>query len=751
MWQLLYLDFLFMINEEKNTKQVGFTVDAGLIQRLGYELVGRAETAVSELIKNAYDADATIVDVDFVDSNEKGGTLIISDNGLGMTEDQLINGFMRISSADKIHNPISDRFKRTKAGRKGIGRFATQRLGEQLTIVTQTKDLNKALKIVIDWNEYQIDKELSSITFPIEEIDKEKEEGTVLIISGLRDRWTFGAIKTVYRYIIDLFQPDYLSERSKKHKSAIQSEESFKSNFHQTNNGITTPILNERVSIFDKSLAVFEGYIDNEHNGVLSVKSDSLGLNDIIEIDYTKEEKAYPNLKDVYFKIHYFIYNRTEYYKGKITNQDLNSIQQVSASASGVRLYRNGFRVLPYGESTDDWTRVDRRWASESGQVNVPLNNKNLFGFVEITDPEGNMFEETASREGLIENEAFKQLSDFINKSLVAARQRISEGITSFKIVQIDEDDFVNKPIEKVLSTKEKLQLLEDFFNDNKDSGEEGEQDDDKQEYQEKREKWDQQKEQGKRIVQDIRKELEEASMLRVLAGLGLIIGEFTHEIKQFQPSVYGHISKLKKLELKEESQKQLDGLEINCDDLFKYTNYFSATVSQNINRKIESIDVLVILDNFYQTILNDLERSEIKFDIDIWDFDVKTVPMHRSEWSSILFNLYTNAKKAIKRENCAGKILIEVGIDNNNVLVNFQDNGDGIPEENRHRIFNAFFTTSTPASFDAPKDEQMAGTGLGLKIVKDIITSYKGDIFLSNPTDGYKTCLRIQIPQLNK
>ena len=89
------------MDAQKEIKKVGFTVDAGLIQRLGYELVGRAETAVSELIKNSYDADATVVDVDFIDSNEIGGKLFISDNGAGMSESQLINGFMRISSTDK--------------------------------------------------------------------------------------------------------------------------------------------------------------------------------------------------------------------------------------------------------------------------------------------------------------------------------------------------------------------------------------------------------------------------------------------------------------------------------------------------------------------------------------------------------------------------------------------------------------------------------------------------------------------------
>lgn len=735
-----------MAEEEKNIREVGFTVDAGLIQRLGYELVGRAETAVSELIKNAYDADATSVDVDFIDSNIKGGTLIISDNGVGMTEDQLINGFMRISSADKIHNPISERFKRTKAGRKGIGRFATQRLGDRLTIITQTKDSSTALKIIIDWNEYSIDKELSSITFPIEEVAKVKEEGTILTIENLRDSWTDAAIRRVYRYVLDLFQPDYLSDRSKKHNSAVQNENYFKANFTQSINGNTLSVLNDQVSIFDKSLAVLEGYIDNEHNGIITVKSDSLDLDDIIEIDYSKDEKKYFELKDVYFKIHYFIYSRPQYYKGKISNTELNKIQQVSTTASGVRLYRNGFRVLPYGEVTDDWTRIDRRWSSESGLVNVPMSNKNLFGFVEITDPTGNLFEETASREGLIENEAFRQLSDFINKSIVAARQRISEGITSFKEEESNEDDFIQRTIEKELSTKEKLQALKNLFDD--ESSEESQQES-REESEEKREKREKQNAEGKRIVEEIRKELEEASMLRVLAGLGLSIGEFTHEIKQFQPAVYGHISKLQKQNLSHEGEAELKGLEKNFDSLFAYTGYFSATVSQNINRETEPVDILIVLDNFEQTISNDLERNLIKFETDPWDFNVKTVPMHRSEWSSILFNLYTNAKKAIKRAKSEGKILVEVGIDGEKVFVNFHDNGDGIPEENRHRIFNAFFTTSTPASFDAPRDEQMVGTGLGLKIVRDIIISYKGDICLATPKDGYATCFRIEIPRL--
>ncbi len=744
------------MTEENGIREVGFTIDAGLIQRLGYELVGRAETAVSELIKNAYDADATIVEVDFISANKIGGTLVISDNGVGMSEGQLINGFMRISSTDKLHNPNSIRFNRTKAGRKGIGRFATQRLGETLTIITQTKEAEKAIRIIIDWNRYSIDNELSSITFPIEFVDKKKEEGTTLTINFLRDSWSITAIKKVYRYVLDLFQPDYLSERSKTNNSAIQNEVSFKVNFNLVINGQIQNIVNEKLSIFDKSLAVFEGYIDKVHRGSVHVKSDGLNINDIVNIDFNKKnddsddiEKRYLKLADVHFKIHYFIYSRPQYYQGRITKLELNGIQELSKTASGVRLYRNGFRVLPYGETTDDWTNIDRRWSSESGFVNIPLSNKNLYGFVEITDPEGKLFEETASREGLIENEAFIQLSDFLHKSLIAARQRISEGVTLFKEQQVWDENFTDESEENQQSTEEKLKELEKIV------GDLGEQKDDTQKEQQgsgnEKEKKEDRKEIGKKLVASIRKEIEEASMLRVLAGMGLTIGEFSHEVKQFQPSVYGYISKLKEEDLSKNALVQLEGIKLNLNNLIAYTGYFNATVSQNINRETSPIDVLAILDIFQKTIDNDLKKNSISFEVEEWDFDVITVPMHKSEWSSILFNLYTNAKKAINRAKSSGKILVEVGVDVNNIFLNFHDNGDGIPLENHNRVFNAFFTTSTPAGFDAPKNDQMIGSGLGLKIIKDIIVSYRGSISVVQANTGFSTCIKIEIPRLIK
>src|SRR5439155_27192782 len=81
---------------------VRFTADASLISRLGEQLVARQETAVSELVKNAYDADATYARLIFSGADRVGGRLHIRDDGVGMDRDELVDGFMRLGSRIKI-------------------------------------------------------------------------------------------------------------------------------------------------------------------------------------------------------------------------------------------------------------------------------------------------------------------------------------------------------------------------------------------------------------------------------------------------------------------------------------------------------------------------------------------------------------------------------------------------------------------------------------------------------------------------
>lgn len=238
---------------------VRFSVDAGIINRLGMELVARHETAVSELVKNAYDADSTKVKILFKNSSNIGGILEIHDNGSGMTREQLINGFMRLSSSEKMHFPLSPKYNRKRAGKKGIGRFSAQRLGQKLTIITQTINSQQALKITINWDEFLGDSDLLSVTNQISLIDKVQDEGTILIIEQLRDSWSKAQIERVYRYASEILQPFPLSKTKKQLKTS--DDPGFKLNCIKMDNGKSETIADEKTMFFEHAVAEIDAYV----------------------------------------------------------------------------------------------------------------------------------------------------------------------------------------------------------------------------------------------------------------------------------------------------------------------------------------------------------------------------------------------------------------------------------------------------------------------------------------------------------
>ena len=696
------------------TGVISFSVDAGIINRLGTELVGRAETAVSELVKNSYDADATEVKLRYINTDEVGGTLQIEDDGRGMTRQQLVNGFMRLSSPDKINNPVSPIFGRTRAGKKGIGRFATHRLGKYLTIITKNKDSNKALKLKIDWSKYEISENLTDIFNPIEEIEDSfsKGKGTKLIIEGLREAWSETQIRRVYRYVAELLQPDFISDRSKNLNLALSgTDDSFKVDCLKKDEQDTIPIANLDKMVFDHSLGVIEGYII-EDKGICKVESSRFQISDTIPI-----EGHYPRLNNIHFKAYYFIYN-FDWYKGYIPKMEYNRIYSFGQDNGGIRLYRNGFRVLPYGERGNDWLGIEKGSAKGEDQAHVPFSNSNFFGFVEIIDSNNSTFEETSSREGLIENDAFRQLTDFVYKSLRQAAQRVNSSRLAEKKKEKKSSKGIRNDAISEKTAKEKLEELKTGENDE--------------------------------IIDDLIQEIEELEMIRVLAGIGLNIAEFTHEIRQFIPSFNGSLSILSAQDLVPEAKESIANLKENFNRFQTYTSYIDSTFTQNSSR--EKIPQLLqkIVENFEKIVQYDSYGTNIIIEKEFYGFNLYPRAMHPSEWISVLYNFYTNSKKAIKRaKSNPGKIKIVGGNENGMIYLEFMDNGDGIPEENIEKVFAPFFTTSTPASPDAGKNEIATGTGLGLKIVQDIAESYLGNVAVIPPESGYKTCLRIEIPEI--
>ena len=523
--------------------QVTFSVDAGIINRLGKELVGKHETAVSELVKNAFDADATEVNLVFENAWNAGGTLTIEDNGTGMTKYQLINGFMRLSSSDKIHNPISDKYKRTRAGRKGIGRFATQRLGSKLTIITHTAKSDFSIKISINWNDFATDRDLLSISNNIELIAKTKHEGTTLIIENLRDGWSDAMIKRVFRYTSELLQPFPLSKKNKE-EAESSIDPGFKSYYFRQEGQELIPIIDEEEAIFKHALAEIEGYVLDDGQGCWALKSDKLKFPQEVfligndEDDLENFEAKFNLVKGLYFKVYYFIWDAKLFAPGTFT-----FIRNLAYERAGVRLYKNGIRVLPYGEPKDDWLDLDK--SNNRSIVLPPHMNMCFFGFVEIEDKEGVSFEETSSREGLIENEAQKELVRFVYRSIISAVVKVAE--LRGRKAKASQKGFIRteqKPIERIESSVEYLKKLIS----NKEllihpSLERILSDDDKTKFDENIEVIEKAIEEEKLEKQAL---IDENNMLRILGGLGLVIGEFIHEVHRFLPGFDAEISFLK-------------------------------------------------------------------------------------------------------------------------------------------------------------------------------------------------------------
>lgn len=351
-------------------KYVRFTVDAGLINRLGKELVGRKETAVSELVKNCYDADATAATITFENPAMSKARIIISDDGEGMTREQLVNGFLRLSSTDKIDHPRSNRYDRIRAGRKGIGRFAAQRLGKKLSLITQPVGVNHSFHVDFDWAQFQPAMDLTHIGNEIRVEKKLSEPGTTLIIEDLADNWTSVEIAAIYEDLLELLQPFRLEKKNPPISAAAKEDPGFLSEIYIQSSGSREQVRSELTNFKQYALATIEGYVSDDGSGLWSIDSKKLGIKDSGRIgpESANPKSKYSALRNVYFKTYYYIF-LPPYLQGAIRN----SLKSYAQQHGGIRLYRNGFRVRPYGELRDDWLGLDL--SSRMRQILPPHSN----------------------------------------------------------------------------------------------------------------------------------------------------------------------------------------------------------------------------------------------------------------------------------------------------------------------------------------------------------------------------------------
>ena len=190
-----------------------FEIDTSLLFQLGEQLVARQSIALAELIKNSYDADATETTVLLENVRSPRGTIMIQDNGVGMTFEEIRQNWMLVGTQGKVTRPFSKKYRRPRTGAKGVGRFAVRKLGERLTIhsVARTDNGSKEqITIDFDWaTEFAPGRILNKIPVRYERkaVSANTPTGLILYIRDAREIWDEEDISELRRDLITLTNP----------------------------------------------------------------------------------------------------------------------------------------------------------------------------------------------------------------------------------------------------------------------------------------------------------------------------------------------------------------------------------------------------------------------------------------------------------------------------------------------------------------------------------------------------------------
>lgn len=404
--------------------ELKFKVSTGLKSILGQDLITSDNIAILELVKNSYDAHATRVIITF----EKD-SIIIADNGKGMSLNDLQNKWLFVGYSAKSDGTedasYRSKFKRNFAGAKGIGRISCDRLGSEVWLTTKSEDSNTVEVIHVDWNKFE--KSLKN-EFDKVSVDHESREdkftfpgesliGTEIRITGFRPEtpeWTRERITDLKKSLEKMINPfsgteDFCIEIKAKA-------------FEKEDHKILAKIENSRDEFTEERIAklknsIVNGVIQNTISDVLTIKTtliESCLVNGIITTKLLDRGEAMYEIQEVnqFDKLENVTINL--YFLNQSAKRTFTLRMGIPPIQYGsVMLFRNGFRIWPYGEEGDDSWKLDRR--AQQG-IRRFLGTRSLFGRVNVETSDVSAFKEVSSRDGgLIMTEAAKQLMDFFS------------------------------------------------------------------------------------------------------------------------------------------------------------------------------------------------------------------------------------------------------------------------------------------------------------------------------------------------
>jgi hypothetical protein len=328
-----------------------FRVSPRTMQMLGRESISSPITAIMELVKNSYDADAKLVKIIMRGVSHRDGSIIIDDLGEGMNWNDLHDKWLVISTDNKLQSPVTFR-KRIKVGEKGIGRLAMNRLGDSANIITN-KEGERAIRLYLDWTRYEQEHgELHEILHPVSMLDilPNAPAGTTIHITSLRDRWRANEIDELVDNLALMLPP--WGNRVDEFSIELDCDE---------RPDVNGPIQSPMIEVAEFTLRS-EITVDGEIHHTLRHRSGAVSEDRRSWSEAFQELSpgAKPACGPLAAELLYYL---TESVRVGDIRVDRASISNFLSQYHGIRIYRDSFRVKPYGDpgKDRDWLGLNLR------------------------------------------------------------------------------------------------------------------------------------------------------------------------------------------------------------------------------------------------------------------------------------------------------------------------------------------------------------------------------------------------------
>ena len=712
---------------DSEDKKLKWRFDISTFRLIGRELITDRITALFELVKNCYDANATRVDVVFenvsydnavVDDTTKevrvnpGSKIVIEDNGYGMSFEDIRDKWMVIGTASKRTSPFSPRpFGRRCVGEKGIGRFAVDKLGDKVNIVTKKEEDDRWLNVEIDWNSYfnevsPDEREHIRLFTDIENkydyLDRNEGSGvsgTKLIVSSVREFWSKDDISRFYKEANKIVSPyTLLNPPFKIYITAREYD------------WVEKPVEPDKIDFATEEAEItYRGgiqetlYFDKD-KGCIAKKDGPLRI-----------------FGGISLKIFYFDENaRRNYYR---------KYKDVNNRIDGIKIYRDGIIATPFAEAEANPDRkrdilgIDKRlWQDIFNRIST----REIIGILDITKDGNPKIIDATNRQDFIDNQEYRELKEFILEQLRAfeelkiykrelKRASVSDEL---KTAKENVDTFahsVNRVIETNPDLKKDLQPLVEQATKAGTSVKKAIE------------------EQKKAEKEYIRKE----NMYLSIMSLQEYAIHIAHAVRTSLGQIQRKAEFFDKYypDPEEEEYFKLYAKEIYQEMLVlnQVIEFMLSYSKSGLN--FEDLNLNELVSGLFKSYETSLKAENIRSVVEIPDN--LRINTNRQFFMDILQNMISNSVKALKGVpdktiKCSGYI------SENDLILSMSDNGIGIPLEKREWVFGVFNTTTA----------ESGGAGIGLYVVKTRVESLKGKVEVVDSEFGkVGTTIKITLP----